>query len=147
MDRRELLKMIAVLTGGAVIGGDFLLQGCKNPASKTSLVFTDEDIAFLNEVAETILPATQTPGAKAAQVGRFMTVIVNDCYEEGEQKTFHEGIEKLDRACKEMHHARFMNVRPVDRHELLVALDKEAKDYQKKKIGRASCRERVYVLV
>ena len=133
MDRRELLKMIAVLTGGAVIGGDFLLQGCKNPSAKTGLVFTDDDIAFLNEVAETILPATQTPGAKAAQVGRFMTVIVNDCYEEGDQKIFHEGIEKLDQACKEMHHARFMNVRPVDRHELLVALDKEAKDYQKKR--------------
>jgi hypothetical protein len=133
MDRRELLKMIAVLTGGAVIGGDFLLQGCKNPATKTSFTFTDDDIAFLNEVAETILPATNTPGAKAANVGQFMTVIINDCYEEKDQKVFHEGIAKLDEACKQMHHARFMNVRPVDRHQLLVALDKEAKDYQKKK--------------
>ena len=129
MDRRELLKMIAVLTGGAVIGGDFLLEGCKNSSTKTSLAFSDDDIAFLNEVAETILPATQTPGAKAANVGQFMTVIVNDCYEEKDQKIFYEGIQKLDDACKQMHHARFMNVRPIDRQQLLVAIDKEAKDY------------------
>ena len=93
MNRRELLKMIAVLTGGAVIGGDFLLQGCKNPSAKTGLVFTDDDIAFLNEVAETILPRTSTPGAKDAKVGQFITVIVNDCYEEKDQK------KKLAIAC------------------------------------------------
>ncbi len=29
MDRRELLKMIAVLTGGVVIGGEVFLTGCK----------------------------------------------------------------------------------------------------------------------
>ena len=133
MDRRELLKMIALLTGGAVIGSEFLLEGCKNPSAKTSLTFNDDDIAFLNEVAETILPATNTPGAKAANVGQFMTVIVNDCYEEKDQTVFHEGIKKLDDACKEMHHARFMNVRPEDRKQLLISLDEEAKDYQQKK--------------
>jgi hypothetical protein len=39
MDRRELLKMIAALTGGVVIGGDFLLAGCKNPSAGSSFVF------------------------------------------------------------------------------------------------------------
>ena len=39
MDRRELLKMIAILTGGAVIGGDFLLEGCKNPLAGPGLTF------------------------------------------------------------------------------------------------------------
>ena len=29
MDRRELLKMIALVTGGAVIGGEVFLTGCK----------------------------------------------------------------------------------------------------------------------
>ena len=39
MDRRELLKMIAVVTGGAVIGGELFLTGCKTGA-KTSLHMT-----------------------------------------------------------------------------------------------------------
>jgi hypothetical protein len=60
MERRELLKMIALATGSAVIGGEFLLSGCKNEHAGTSLTFTAEDIAFLNEVGETILPKTNT---------------------------------------------------------------------------------------
>src|SRR5205814_1670042 len=94
MDRRELLKMIAVLTGGAVVGAEAFLTGCKNPETKTGMAFSEDDIPYLDEIAETILPATSTPGAKAAKVGQFMTVIVNDCYEEDDQKTFQEGMTK-----------------------------------------------------
>ena len=133
MDRRELLKMIAVLTGGAVVGSEFLLEGCNNPSSKTSLAFTDEDIAFLNEVAETILPATQTPGAKAAHVGQFMTVIVNDCYEEKDQKIFHDGMNKLNDFSKKTYDKSFIESSPQQKHDLLVQLDKEQKEYMNNK--------------
>ena len=78
MNRRELLKLIVAATGGVVIGGEFLLTGCNNPESnKTPMAFTEDNIAFLDEVAETILPQTTTAGAKAAGVGKFMTVMVN----------------------------------------------------------------------
>ena len=56
MNRRELLKMVAAATGGVVIGGEFFLTGCKNPDAGvgTSATFAESDIAFLDEVAETI---------------------------------------------------------------------------------------------
>ncbi|HEY5970187.1 MAG TPA: gluconate 2-dehydrogenase subunit 3 family protein [Chitinophagaceae bacterium] len=135
MDRRELLKMIAAATGGVVIGGEFFLAGCKNPDAGVgvSSTFTESDIAFLDEVAETIFPKTSTPGAKDAKVGQFMTVMVNDCYEEKDQKAFHEGMKKLDDACNKMHGHSFMKASPEHRKELLVALDKERGEYQKTK--------------
>lgn len=133
MNRRELLKMIAIVTGGTVIGGEFLLEGCTNPSTVNSVGFTKDDIDFLNEVAETILPATQSPGAKAANVGEFMNVAVNDCYDEKDQKTFHEGMQKLNDASKKMNGTSFMNANEKQRHDLLVSLDKEAKEYQKQK--------------
>lgn len=126
--------MIALLTGGAVIGSDFLLSGCKNPSSKTGAVFSADDISFLDEVAETILPATKTPGAKAAKVGQFMTIIVNDCYEEKDQQSFHAGMKKLDEACQKMNGHAWLKATPQQRHNLLVTLDKEAKDHMKQKI-------------
>lgn len=136
MDRRELLKMVALLTGGIVIGGEVFLTGCKNPDT-TPVVgngpFTKDDISFLDEVAETILPKTNTPGAKDAQVGEFMTVMVNDCYTEADQKIFHEGMKKLDEASNKLNNASFLKSTPEQRHTLLVNLDKEAKDYQKSK--------------
>ena len=135
MNRRELLKMVAAATGGVVIGGEFFLAGCKNPDAGigTSNTFTESDIAFLDEVAETIFPKTSTPGAKDAKVGQFMTVMVNDCYEEKDQKAFHEGMKKLDDACNKMHGHSFMKASPEHRKELLVALDKERGEYQKTK--------------
>ena len=79
MQRREAVQYISLLLGGTLIGANAFLTGCKTK-NEVSDTFTDEDIAFLNEVGETILPATSTPGAKAANVGAFMTVMVNDCY-------------------------------------------------------------------
>jgi len=131
MDRRELLKMIAAVTGGAVIGGELFLSGCKNASSIGGPTFTPDDIAFLDEVAETIIPATKSPGAKAAKVGQFMTVMVNDCYEEADQKLFHEGIKVLDEAANKKFSKDFVSLTPEQRQELLVGIDKEAKDYQK----------------
>jgi hypothetical protein len=134
MNRRELLKLIAAATGGVVIGGEFLFSGCTNPESSGGgFAFTEDNIAFLDEVAETILPQTSTAGAKAAGVGRFMTVMVNDCYTKEDQETFHKGLGILDEACKKMHDHGFMKATAEQRKELLISVDKETKEYIKKK--------------
>jgi hypothetical protein len=126
MNRREALSRVAIIMGGTVLGAEAFLSGCKT--ASTGIAFSKEDIAFLNEVAETILPATQTPGAKEAKVGEFMQVMVTDCYEAKDQKIFMEGIKKLDEASKKMNNKSFMESDATGRHNLLVALDKEAKE-------------------
>lgn len=130
MDRRELLKMIAVLTGGVVIGGEVFLSGCKTGA-KADAGFTATNIALLDEIGETIIPATATPGAKAAQVGEFMKVMVTDCYTQEQQDAFMKGIGTLDEMCKKVNNKSFMDCTPEQRHELLVSLEKEAKEFNK----------------
>ncbi len=130
MERREAVKYISILMGGAVVGGNAILLGCKSETGKEQN-FTPEHIAYLDEIAETILPQTSTPGAKAAKVGTFMTVMVNDCYEEGDQKAFKEGMDKLNDASKKQFSKVFMEITPAQRKELLIAIDKEAKDFQK----------------
>ena|SRR5688572_30308666 len=131
MERREAVKYISVLLGGTLVGGTAFLTGCKSGTGKDQQ-WTTEDIAYLDEIAETILPRTSTPGAKDAQVGQFMTVMVNDCYEQGDQKVFREGMDKLNDVSKSRFNAAFMKITPEQRHQLLVELDKEAKAYAKK---------------
>jgi hypothetical protein len=132
MNRREALSSVALLLGGTIIGSQAFLSGCKS-STDAGASFSATDISFLDEVAETILPATGTPGAKAAKVGEFMTVIVKDCYTEADQKIFMEGMKKLDEASKKKNSKTFMDSSPEQRHDLLVELDKEAKEYQKAK--------------
>jgi hypothetical protein len=133
MNRREAISAVTLLLGGTLLGADAFLSGCNNPAANASLNFSADDISFLNEVAETILPATSTPGAKAAKVGDFMTVIVKDCYEEKDKQVFLKGMQQLQDACKKSCGKAFMEATSEQRHELLVTLDKEQKEYQEKK--------------
>jgi len=139
MERREAVKYISILLGGAVIGGDAFLTGCKTKTGNPQ-EWTADDIAYLNEIGETILPRTSTPGAKDANVGQFMTVMVNDCYEESDQKAFRDGMSKLNEAADKKFNSKFMNLSAQQRHDLLVELDKEAKDYQKK-VGDFNAKE------
>ncbi len=131
MDRRELLKMIAVITGGAVIGGEFFLSGCKTGA-KTDAGFSATTISLLDEIGETIIPATNTPGAKAAKIGEFMKVMVTDCYTQAQQDVFMKGITSIEEVCKKTNSKSFLDCTAAQRKELLVSLEKEAKIFNEK---------------
>ncbi|MET0466410.1 MAG: gluconate 2-dehydrogenase subunit 3 family protein [Chitinophagaceae bacterium] len=134
MNRRELLRLVALATGSVLIGSELLLSGCNDAARNTAFAsFTADEITFLDEVGETILPATATPGAKAAEVGKFINVMIRDCYEADDQQTFRNGISELNEACKKMHSRTFLEATTEQREQLLISLDKEAKDYSKKK--------------
>jgi hypothetical protein len=130
MDRRELLKMIAMVTGSAVIGGEFFLAGCTSGA-KTEAGFTAANISLLDEVGETILPATSSPGAKAAQVGEFMKVYVTDCYSQAGQQAFLKGIAELDQTSKTIQGKSFMDCSQEQRNQVLLKLEDESKSFNK----------------
>lgn len=127
MDRREALSTIALLFGGTIIGADAFIAGCSRTGKKTGL-FTGDDIPFLDEVGETIIPATtSSPGAKAAKIGAFMKQMVTDMYEADEQKTFTEGIQKLKQASMKKYNKAFMNLSPDEKVELLTEIDEESR--------------------
>ncbi len=131
MNRREALNMVALLMGGTIVGGTVFLEGCKTGDKKTSaaLPLNAGQIAFLDEVAETIIPTTSTPGAKAAKVGEFMHVMVTDCYTEQDQLTFMESFDKIDAASDKKFKNGFLKLSLEQRTELLNEIDKEAKEY------------------
>jgi len=58
-----------------------------------------------------------------------MTRIVKDCYTEKDQKIFTDGMQQLDAASKKKSGKSFLDSSPVQRHDLLVDLDKEQKAY------------------
>lgn len=121
MQRREALQMVAALVGGSVFGAEAFLSGCKTPARKEGL-FYDTDVAMMDEIGETILPAgNNVPGAKDAKIGDFMKIIVTDCYTPEDQDVFTKGLQTLK-------DQKFMDLTPEQRHELLTKLDKEARD-------------------
>ncbi|MFO0093954.1 MAG: gluconate 2-dehydrogenase subunit 3 family protein [Gemmatimonadaceae bacterium] len=145
--RREAIRRVSLLLGGvAFVGGSSLLTACagdRAPAGDSTAAatgpapigtFTVEDQAFLDEVADTILPTTEkSPGAKAAATGPVMALMVTDCYAPDDQVIFRAGMGKIDEACKAAHQVGFMQATPAQRLAVIEALDKEQYDFQKSK--------------
>jgi len=133
IDRREAIRRVSALLGGiALVSESALLAGCRDRSADRggdAARFSDTDVAFLDEVAETILPETKTPGAKAAKVGAFMALMVTDAYEPADQKIFRDGMQQLDAACRTKHNTAFMAATPEQRLALLEEIDREQKTY------------------
>ncbi|MBB3141777.1 gluconate 2-dehydrogenase subunit 3 family protein [Halomonas organivorans] len=124
MNRRELLKMIAAATGTALVGGQALTAFA---SGRAEAVLTDEDVRLLDEVAETLLPRTDTPGAKDAEVGDFMRVFVRDCYTAEQQARFRDGIARVEAHSRAAHGVGFLALDAPRRGEVVAALDREAR--------------------
>lgn len=127
MERRDLLKMIAAATGLAFVGGEVWAAG---PVAKTAAavkpLFGAGDILLLDEIAETILPRTDTPGAKDAGSGAQMAVMVQDCYDAKQQALFVAGLAALQASCKQQYQRDFLQLSAAERTALLTQLDKDA---------------------
>ena len=87
MTRRDAVQRVIALMGGLALVGRRPLEAFAFDARRStrrwpraSGTFTAADVALLDEIAETILPETTTPGAKAARTGAFMALMVTDAY-------------------------------------------------------------------
>jgi len=130
INRKEAVQYISLLLGGTLVGANAFLTGCQ---TEDKQAFSKKDITYLDEIAETILPQTNTPGAKAAQIGLFMTVMVNDCYDEKEQLIFHNGMNTINDLSSKQFGKTFVKISPEQRNTLLVQIDNEQKKYMKNK--------------
>jgi drug/metabolite transporter superfamily protein YnfA len=134
LTRREAIHRVTMVLGGiTLVGGSGLLTACADRTDRTYApvgeLFTADDVAFLDEVADTILPDTDTPGAKAAAVGPFIALMVHDVYSLEDQQIFVDGMRRLNEECERLHGATFMAATPEQRLELLEQLDREQKEY------------------
>jgi hypothetical protein len=131
ISRREAIRRVTALLGGvALVGGNALLTGCADRSSALGRdsKFTPEDVAFLEEVADTILPDTpKSPGAKAAKTGAFMALMVTDSYDKRDQDAFRDGMRAIDDAMMKEHKVSFVQATPQQRLALLERLDREQK--------------------
>jgi len=129
MTRRELIKNITILTGAAFLGADLFLVGCKSDRGNN---FAVSDITFLDEVAETIIPKTNTPGAKEAETGKFIASYVTDCYSDSDQKIMQDGLVQLNERATNKYDSSFMEITKEQKQELLTVIDAEAKKHDQK---------------
>jgi len=142
MNRRKAIQNVALLVGGALSSSTlFALNSC-NPSAGTQSatdagggLFSSDLKILLDEITETILPKTTTPGAKDAKVGDFIQLMIHDCYPKKDQDMFLNGLAKFQTDCKAATQKSFLDLSKEDREKFLLSIEKDL--YPKKEVAAA----------
>ncbi len=125
MKRRDALKNTALLLGAVSMGSaTALMQSCQ-PSLEDSWepVFFDKIQAnLLSEIAETIIPRTETPGAKDALVSRYIDEYASRFLKPEQQEMYRTGLALFDTISNTRHQKSFIDCELKQRHEVLQAM-------------------------
>lgn len=101
MNRREALRWATALLGGIVSPSLVsAIAADANPAASSAQVFSAPQMQQITILTELIIPTTSTPGAIAAGVPQFVSMMVGEWYTDTERKIFFAGLLALDKYCK-----------------------------------------------
>lgn len=128
MQRRDAIKRAAILLGGTIALPN-ILKAWENPIIlNPDFYLTPAQEALIAEVAETIIPTTSTPGAKAAGVAPFIVKILADCTPSQVSNYIMQSLTQLDNDTKARFGAGFVETTPENRIAMLKTYEQKAKD-------------------
>src|SRR5260221_6733456 len=125
MQRRELIQLIAAITGCAFAGHDASWAAGDTEAP---LPYSDSDVDFLGDVADTILPTTDTPGARDAAVGQFIARYSAACYPLEHIALLKSGISDIDAQMQVLQGKGFRQANTAAEIFLLQPIEPQAKE-------------------
>jgi hypothetical protein len=118
MQRRLLIKNILLFTSAVVLTPSFVWGAEKVlPAGGTSIAFDAQ--GTLAAVVDTLIPKTDTPGAKDLNVHAFVWRMIKDCYPQNAQDRFLKGLTQLDGISQVRFQKVFMQCSKPERELLL----------------------------
>jgi hypothetical protein len=130
VNRRDALKTIGVLLGTAVspavaraVSAGYAAPAAGQPLRALAAP-QDELLATLVEI---IIPATDTPGARAARVDAFIDGLLADIYTAEERDRFLAGLADVDARARAAHGVPFLETTPEQQVAVLSAMEQEAR--------------------
>jgi gluconate 2-dehydrogenase gamma chain len=130
MDRREAIKRTAWIMGGIIsapaIAG--VLKGCTSKPTidwKPEFLNSDQGV-LISQVAEIIIPKTDTPGAKDVGVPSFIDLMLKDVYKKEDQDRFLAELKAFDDAAQKEHGDPFTELDADDQQAFVKKMHDEA---------------------
>ncbi|SOD95161.1 gluconate 2-dehydrogenase subunit 3 family protein [Spirosoma fluviale] len=132
MNRRDALMRVAALAGATMslpaMADTLEASAARRALTGKPLFFTADQDATVAELADTIIPTTKTPGAKAAKVNEVIDIILKDCYKADDQQRFLEGLARTNKLSQDAYGKAFAQLDPTQRIAIVTKLQTEAKD-------------------
>ena len=122
ISRRTAIRQLAFLSASAA-----LLPSCLVDHSKPDLVLKNFKVdggqqKTLETLTATLIPTTDTPGAKETSSSLFILKMLDDCSSKDDQDKFFRGMQQLDDAAKKTTGTSFAAATAPQREALLIAI-------------------------
>lgn len=118
--------MGGVLSSGAIA---VMMSSCQTEMDTSDnwspRFFSEDQVKLFTEVAETIIPKTDTPGAKELNIVRWVDSVLMDVRDENFQKNIIKGLEGIEATSQKDNQKSFLEATPEERTAILMAVDKE----------------------
>ncbi len=130
MNRREAVRRATFLLGGAITFSSLgafaeVLDPVVGKGIEARSIASQE--ALIAEIADTIIPDTKgVPGAKAAGLGSFVVMMMQDCYTADIQKHFANGLMRVDEVSQNQFKKSFVSLTLKEREEIFKFFKTEA---------------------
>jgi hypothetical protein len=127
MKRRKAIGRI-ILTG---LGGGALFSGYKwyDWNKSPDISYAEQHKELITELAETIIPATDTPGAREAATGDFIVTMVRDCTDRMSANKFIDGLKELQDYCLNRFNKPYTQCAATDKEAVLRHFEEKGKPF------------------
>lgn len=115
------------MVGGSLLMPDVLKAWTNTAIENPNFRLTAAQDALIAEVAETIVPTTSTPGAKAAGVPNFIKKMLADCYRDKYSQYFMKELDNVEADTKAKFGKSFVDASVEQRTEILKMYEQKAK--------------------
>lgn len=126
--RREAVQTLLLLIGGTLslpVQAALLREtGNSNPGQ-----FSAGEQTLITELTEVIIPTTNTPGAKAAGVGEFVSYVIGHCTDTTQQEAFRRGLQQTDALSQSAHGKRFELLEGSQKADIMEQLARQEKAF------------------
>lgn len=130
MNRRDAIKRTTLLLGSTLSASAILgvMSGCKADPTLTweSQFLTPAEGNIVEQMAERIIPKTDTPGAIDAGVPSFIDQMLAGYYSGKEQSMFRKALAQVDEDSNSAYGKSFVELTAQQQDELLGRYDEEA---------------------
>ena len=130
MNRRDAIKQTALIMGYAVSASAVsgVLSGCQTSGggyqwTPTNLTSAQGDLVA--QIAECIIPATDTPGAKDVFVHEFIDIMLGKYLKPEEAESFKKGVDEVESKAQAAHSKGFLACTDEEQNALLVQIAEE----------------------
>ena len=125
MKRRTVFKHLAMASAAAMILPTCISDPKKVSIALNRLQITPDEEELLGDIADVIIPATETPGARATGAHLFTLVMVDDCLPKADQEKFLKGMRAFDGETKRLAGRTFSQASAGEQLQILTEFEEK----------------------